>query len=93
MVVKERRGDVFSPREGSGREEEGERDEGGKVSAVEEEEKAGAGAREEEEKSEQPKKKKKRLHETQCKLCVFSGTDNEMTCHIMSNHVTPPKEP
>ena len=81
--VKGRRGD--RPREVPG--------EDGEVSAVEEEKKAGTSAREEEEKSEQPKKKKKRLNETQCKLCVFSGTDDQMTCHIMSNHVTPPKEP
>lgn len=83
MTVKGRRGD--RPREVPG--------EDGEVSAVEEEKKAGTSAREEEEKSEQPKKKKKRLNETQCKLCVFSGTDDQMTCHIMSNHVTPPKEP
>ena len=59
---------------------------------MEEEENAGASTREEEERAEQPNEKKKRLNETQCKLCVFTGTDDQMTCHIMSIHVTPPKE-
>ena len=32
------------------------------------------------------------VQRAKCKLCNYTGTDDEMTCHIMSTHVTPTKE-
>ena len=59
---------------------------------MEEEENAVGSAREEEEIPETPDEKEKRQSESQCKLCNFTGTDDEMTGHIVSTHVTPTKE-
>ena len=91
-AVKGRGGDVLSQREGPGDEKEEEQDVDGGIPTVEEEENAGASAREEEEIPETPDEKEKRQSESQCKLCNYTGTDDEMTGHIVSTHVTPPKK-
>ena len=32
------------------------------------------------------------VQRAECKLCNYTGTDDEMTGHIVSTHVTPTKE-
>ena len=72
------------------------------LATVEEEENAVGSAREEEEIPETPEVKEIwrlwrqsagcEVQRAERKLCNYTGTDDEMTCHIMSTHVTPTKE-
>ena len=72
------------------------------LTTVEEEENAVGSAREEEEIPETPEVKEIwrlwrqsadcKVQGAKCKLCNYTGTDDEMTGHIVSTHVTPTKE-
>ena len=74
----------------------------GVLAAVTEEKSAAESAREEEEKRKAREVKEIwrlwrqsadcEVQRAKCKLCNYTGTDDEMTCHIMSTHVTPTKE-
>ena len=72
------------------------------LATVEEEESAVGSGREEEETPEAREVKEIwrlwrqsadcEVQRAECKLCNYTGTDDEMTGHIVSTHVTPTKE-
>ena len=64
-----------------------------RMAVEEEEETRGESSQEEEKGTERTKNKRKRLSETRCQLCEYRGTEERMTHHIITIHITPPNEP